>query len=54
MSDPIRPEIVIQDAITAEDIERARVAWERAQLPQDRRLLDAEKKADDDTARTDT
>jgi hypothetical protein len=49
VSDPVRPEIA-SDAITPEDVERARVAWERAQLPTEKRLLDADKKADDDTA----
>lgn len=30
------------DVITPEDVARAQAAWERAQLPQDKKLLDAE------------
>lgn len=42
MSGP-QPEPVAPDSgITADDIERARIAWERAQLPKDKLLLDAE------------
>jgi hypothetical protein len=31
-----------ETGLTPEDIERARAAWERAQLPEDKKLLDAE------------
>lgn len=39
---PIQPDpLPADDVITPDDVERAKAAFEAAQLPQDRRLLDA-------------